>query len=119
MTVRQFPQSGDIVATRAYDQGGADNLHGAVLVARRDDPPQSDVTDLSNVVPFARPRRQAAAAVFPLASVGADDRPAPFIAKLGIGRSIALVAGSLALHGALLADVLAGAPGRWRASASR
>ena len=102
MTVRQFPQSGDIVATRAHDQDGADNLHGAVLVARRDDPPQSDVTDLSNVVPFARPRRQTATVVFPLASIGADDRPAPFIAKLGIGRSIVLVVGSLALHGALL-----------------
>jgi hypothetical protein len=96
MTVRQFPQPGDIVATRAHDQGGADNLHGAVLIARRDEPPQSLATDLSNVVPFARPRRQAATPVFPLASVGAGDRPAPFIANLGIGRSIALLAGSLA-----------------------
>ncbi len=103
MTVGQFPQPSDIVATRAYDQGGADNLHGAVLIARRGEPPQSEATDLSNVVPFARPRRQAATAVFPLASVGADERPAPFIAKLGVGRSIALLAGSLALHGALLA----------------
>jgi protein TonB len=103
MTVRQFPQPGDIVATRAHDQGGADNLHGAVLIARRGEPPQSEATDLSNVVPFARPRRQTATAVFPLASVGAGDRPAPFIAKLGIGRSIALLAGSLALHSALLA----------------
>ncbi|HZO46636.1 MAG TPA: energy transducer TonB [Xanthobacteraceae bacterium] len=101
--VRQFPHLGDFVATRAHDQGGADNLHGAVLVARRGEPPQSEATDLSNVVPFARPRRQAAAAVFPLASVGADDRPAPFVTKWGIGRGIALLAGSLALHGALLA----------------
>ena len=102
MTVRQFPQPGDIVATRAHDRGGADNLHGAVLIARRDEPPQSEATDLSNVVPFARPRRQAAA-VFPLASVGAEDRPAPFVAKWSVGRRIALLAGSLALHGALLA----------------
>jgi protein TonB len=103
MTVRQFPQPGDIVATRAHAQGGADNLHGAVLIARRGDPPQSEATDLSNVVPFARPRRQAAAAVFPLASVGADDRPVPFITKWGIARNIALLGGSLALHAALLA----------------
>lgn len=103
MTVRRFLQPGDIVATRVHDQGGADNLHGAVLVARREEPPQSDATDLSNVVPFARPRRPATAAVFPLAAVGAGDRPAPFVAKWGIGRSIALLAGSLALHGALLA----------------
>jgi periplasmic protein TonB len=101
--MRQVPQPGDIVATRAHDQGGADNLYGAVLIARRDEPPPSEVTDLSNVVPFARPRRQAASAAFPLSSVGADDRPAPFVAKWGIGRSIALLAGSLALHGALLA----------------
>jgi protein TonB len=102
VTVRQFPQPGDVVATRAHDQDGADN-RGAVLIARRDEPLQSDVTDLSNVVPFARPRRQAAAAMFPLASVGAAERPAPHTAKFGIGRSIALLAGSLALHSALLA----------------
>jgi protein TonB len=103
MTVGQFPQPGDIVATRAHDQGGADNLHVAVLIARRDEPPQSQATDLSNVVPFARPRRNAAAAVFPLASVGAEDRPAQSIAKWGIGRNLVLLAGSVALHGALLA----------------
>ena len=50
-----------------------------------------------------------------LASVGADDRPAPFIAKLGIGRSIVLVAGSLALHGALFCEP-SPAPTKWALS---
>jgi periplasmic protein TonB len=102
VTVRQFPQPGDVVATRAQDQGGAD-LHGVALVARRDEPPQSETTDLSNVIPFARPRRAGAAAPFPLPSVAADERPAPQLAKIAIGASIAFFAVSLALHSGLLA----------------
>ena len=82
MTVRQFPQPGDVVAKRVQDQGGADDLHGAVLVARRDEPSQSDATDLSNVIPFARARRQGTAAPFPLPSVAADERPAPHAAEI-------------------------------------
>jgi periplasmic protein TonB len=103
MTVRQFPQLGDLVATRAHDQGSAVILHGAVLVARRDEPPQTAATDLSNIVPFARQRRSDTPAAFPLPSITADDRPAPYTATLGFGRSAALLVGSLALHSALLA----------------
>jgi protein TonB len=103
MTVRHFPQPGDVVAKRVQDQGSAVSLHGAVLVARRDEPLQSEATDLSNVVPFARPRRRGAAPAFPLPSVAADERPAPHAAKFGVGRSVALLAGSLALHSTLLA----------------
>jgi protein TonB len=101
--VRQIPQPGDIVAIRTWNQGSAVSLHGAVLVARRDEPLQSEATDLSNVVPFTRSRRRGAAPAFPLPSVAADERPAPHAAKFGVGRGIALVAGSLALHSALLA----------------
>jgi periplasmic protein TonB len=101
--VKQTPQPGDVVAIRARNQGSAAGLHGALLVARRDEPLQSEATDLSNVVPFARPRRRGVVAAFPLPSVAADERPAPHAAKFGVGRGIALVAGSLALHSALLA----------------
>jgi periplasmic protein TonB len=100
--VRQFPQPGEVFAKRVQDQGGAGH-HGPALVARRDAPPQTEATDLSNIVPFARPRRQAAAVAFPLPSVTADERPAPYAATLGFGRNAALVGASLALHSALLA----------------
>jgi periplasmic protein TonB len=103
VTVRQFPQPGDVVAKRVQDQGGADDLHGAVLVARRDEPSQSHATDLSNVIPFTRARRQGTVTPFPLPSVAADERPAPRAAKFGIGRSLALIVGSLVLHSAMLA----------------
>lgn len=126
MTVGQFPKPGDAVAARAQDQGGA-NRHGTVLVARRDEslplrnPPlhspsktgvtalslgegrEEGVADLSNVVPFARPRLAGAAAAIPLPSIAAHDRPAPQVAKIAIGASIAFFAISLALHSGLLA----------------
>jgi protein TonB len=102
MTVRQFPQPGDMVAKRPQDQGHADNLHGMVLVARRDEPEQCPATDLSNIVPFARPRRQSATAAFPLPSVSEDDRSLPLVARLGIVGGLACFAASLMLHGALL-----------------
>jgi periplasmic protein TonB len=102
MTVRQIPQPGDVVATRAQDRGNADNLHGVVLVARRDEPEQCAASDLSNVVPFARPRRAGAAGVFPLPAVSERDRSLPLAAKLGIAAGLACVAASLMLHGALL-----------------
>ena len=102
MTVSQFRQPGEI-AKRVQGQGSAVSLHGAVLIARRDAPLQSEATDLSNVVPFARPRRHRAAPAFPLSSVAANERPAPHTIKFGIGRSAALLAGSLALHSTLLA----------------
>jgi protein TonB len=85
------------------DQRTATGLHGAVLVARRDEPLQSDATDLGNVIPFVRPHRHGATAPFPLPSVAASERPAPHGAKFGFGRGIALLVGSLALHSTLLA----------------
>src|SRR5262245_16015859 len=85
------------------DRRTAAALRGAVLVARRDEPQPSDATDLSNVVPFVRPRRAGTTAPFPLPSVGAGDRPAPYAAKVWIGTSIVLFAASLALHSTLLA----------------
>src|SRR5690606_11512551 len=76
---------------------------GVVLVARRDEPAQTSATELSNVVPFARARRSGTPASIPLPLVTVDDRPAPYTATLGWGRSAALLVGSLALHSALLA----------------
>jgi periplasmic protein TonB len=92
-----------VVAKRLQDQGSADVLHGAALVARRDEPSQSEASDLGNVIPFARPRRTAAAAPFPLPSIAADERPAPYDARIWIGVGIACFAASLALHSVLLA----------------
>lgn len=103
MTVRQLPQPSDVVAMRAQDRDSADNHHGMVLVARRDEPVPCAATDLSNVVPFARPRRGGDAAAFPLPSVSTTERPAPQTSKLGLGQGLVVMAGSLVLHGTLLA----------------
>lgn len=103
MTLRQIPQPSDVIASRTHDRGGADNLHGVVLIARRGEPPQCAATDLSNVVPFARPRRQEAPVAFPLPAVSEDERSLPLAAKLGIVGGLACIAVSLMLHGALLA----------------
>jgi len=75
--------------------------HGTVLIARRDGPLQS--TDLNNVVPFARPRRQGGTPAIALPSVDAADRPATAPARFGWGRGMAVLAGSLAVHGAVFA----------------
>lgn len=77
--------------------------HGSkdVLVARRHEPSQSAATDLSKVGPFAR--RLAVEVEFPLPSVAAADRPVPSQSNIGDARRIALLAGSLTLHGLLLA----------------
>jgi protein TonB len=96
-------QPGDVVAKQARGQAGIDGFHRAVLIARRDEPSQSEATDLSNVIPFARPRRQGSASPFPLPSIAADERPAPQIAKIALGASITFFAASLALHAMLAA----------------
>jgi periplasmic protein TonB len=103
MIVKQLPQPGDIVATRTIDQGVTVDTLGIVLVARRDEPRPSEATDLSNVVPFARPRRPGAPDAIPLPAITADERPAPQSLGSGIGRMIALLGASLALHSTPLA----------------
>ncbi|MBX9778496.1 MAG: energy transducer TonB [Xanthobacteraceae bacterium] len=112
MTVRQFPQSGEVIAKRVQDQGGAD-LHGSVLIARRGephplpDPPRQagegseGAANLGNVIPFVRPHRNSLAAPFPLPSIAADERPAPWNTKVWPGASIAFFTASLVLHGVL------------------
>jgi periplasmic protein TonB len=80
---------------------GPKPIGNIVLVARRDAPLQSAATDLSNVVPFAR--RRAVEVESPLASVAAADRPARPGRDFSGARSIAFLAGSLVLHGLLLA----------------
>ena len=91
-----------MVAPRAQDQGSAD-LHGAALIARRDEPLRSEATDLSNVIPFTRTRRPGAVHPFPLPSIAGHQRPAPHGTKIWIGVSVACFAASLALHSLLLA----------------
>jgi periplasmic protein TonB len=80
---------------------GPKPISNIVLVARRSEPSQSAATDLSNVVPFAR--RRAVDVEFPLASVAAADRPARLARDFSGVRGIAFLAGSLMLHGLLLA----------------
>jgi TonB family protein len=70
------------------------------LVARRDEPSQSAVSDLSNVVPFAR--RRTIDVQFPLAAVAAADRPAQSAPDFSRVRLVVLLAGSLVLHSLLL-----------------
>ncbi len=96
-------KTGELIATRALDHASVADLHGAALVARRDEPVSSDANDLSNVVPFARPRRQGDASELALPSVAEADRLSPAAAKFEFGRGAAWIAGSLLLHGALLA----------------
>jgi periplasmic protein TonB len=91
----------DVDVNRRHKLSSDPGRPDLVLVARRGDPSQSAVTDLSNVVPFAR--RRAVEAEFPLAPVAAADRPASSQPDFGVGRRIALLTGSLMLHGLLLA----------------
>jgi protein TonB len=72
----------------------------------RDEPLHSDISDLSNVVPFARPRRHGPTEEFPLPSVASDDRPAPLPRQYNVAARIALLAASIALHGLVLAAFL-------------
>jgi TonB family protein len=87
--------------TKVDEPNGNQGRCALVLVARRDEPLQSAATDLSNVVPFAR--RRAIDVEFPLAPVAAADRPVRPARDFGRARSIALLTGSLVLHGLLLA----------------
>jgi periplasmic protein TonB len=91
----------DVDGNRGQKLSGDPGRHDLVLVARRSDPSQPVATDLSNVVPFAR--RRAVEAEFPLAPIAAADRPALSPPDFGVGRRIALLAGSLMLHSLLLA----------------
>jgi TonB family protein len=88
------------VERRGQGPIGNRGRHDVVLVARRDEPSQSAATDLSNLVPFAR--RRAVDVAFPLASVAAADRPARSAPDPGGIWRMALLGGSLVLHGLLL-----------------
>jgi periplasmic protein TonB len=90
-----LPQSGAVVSRRGH------RILGAPLIARRDEPAYAEASDLSNVVPFAR-RHGAVDDATPLI-LKPDDRPAPPPAGPALWRRMAFVAGSLALHSALLA----------------
>jgi TonB family protein len=96
-------QSGDIVVVRSQDANAIRSPRGALLVARRDEPVQSHRSDLSNVVPFARSRRHAAEPPLPFTSVAPADRPAASPPNATLLRRAGTIAGSLALHGAVLA----------------
>jgi protein TonB len=107
MTARQHPLSGDLVASRTQDHGHVDSLHDVTVAARirvvPDAAPLDLSADLSNVIPFTRPRRAAAEPSAPPLTIGCEDRPAPPTARVGRNLSIALAAVSLAIHGVLLA----------------
>src|SRR5262245_2868956 len=92
-------QYGDTVA---FDPGAAANLLGAPLAARRDEPETSDASDLSNVVPFARPRRGGPSHQLVLPTMTPQDRAAVF-AAVPLWQRLAFIAGSLTLHAGLLA----------------
>jgi len=101
MTVQQEPTLGDVVAPRA-DGGNVVRLRDAPLVARADPTPSSPVTDLSNVIPFARGRRGASEATPPPIVIGPDDRPAPRPAARSFPRDLVTLAAALAAHGLLV-----------------
>jgi periplasmic protein TonB len=91
----------DVDRSRTQKLSSDQGRHDLVPAARRSDPAQSAVTDLSNVVPFAR--RRVVEAEFPLAPIAAADRPALSLPEFGVGWRIALFAGSLMLHSLSLA----------------
>jgi protein TonB len=98
-----------MTGTRKTDSGGLpvtpdQGRRGSVLVARRDEPPDTSAADLSNVVPFARPRRAGGQGAPPL-TVAAVDRPLPIALPTPLATRVALVAGSLAIHGLILAGL--------------
>jgi protein TonB len=70
-----------------------------VLVARRDEPASTAASDLSNVVAFVRPRRGPTPET-PAIALTARDR-APPAPPVSLAKQIAVLAGSLAVHGAL------------------
>lgn len=78
-------------------------LPGAPLVARRDLPALSGASDLSNVVPFLRPRRHGTVRESASLTIAPQDPPATPPSVTARWRQVAFVAGSLAMHGALLA----------------
>ena len=90
-------QSGEATPT---GQERAADLRNAVLVARRDEPASSFATDLSNVVPFSRSRRGSAPEAPPL-SIPAQDRAALPAPPMSLAKQLAVLAGSLAVHGSI------------------
>jgi protein TonB len=88
-------KSGDPIASGKQPAAG---LSGA-LVARRDEPATTAAADLSNVVPFARPRRGLAPATPPLSITAQDRAPLPLpVPPLSLAQQLAVLAGSLAVH---------------------
>jgi protein TonB len=92
------PQTGDIIADHRERFA---MLRGAALVARREQAFESTAADLSNVVPFAPPRREPARKA-PELTIAPEQRAAPPPAP-SLGRQVAVLAGSLALHGIVFA----------------
>ncbi|MGH6771528.1 MAG: TonB family protein [Xanthobacteraceae bacterium] len=95
------PRTGEIAA----DRDRVASPHGAALVARRDTPFDSAAADLSNVVPFARPRRTPSHETPPL-TAAAQDRAAAPMPLTSMKLQAAVLAASLALHGVILAAFL-------------
>jgi protein TonB len=99
-----------IIDAASPDRRSSSGMSGRILVARRDAPVPSEHTDLSNVVPFARPGGKRVDASFPLPAIAAEDRPAPSPLESGPVRRVALLTSSLVLHVAPLALFLLSAP---------
>jgi protein TonB len=97
MSGKKQMQPGDFVATRTPDHDGVANLQGATVTTPRASP----ASDLSNVVPFARERKNGSQSAASPITIGPADRPAPRLSDDGIIYRVALAVGSLVFHGAL------------------
>jgi protein TonB len=93
---------GDPIAAQMQD--GAGRLHSAILVARRDGPADFTAADLSNVVPFLRPRTSGFEA--PALSVSPDDRAPSNMPPMPVRLRASVLMGSIAIHGLVLLGFL-------------